>query len=292
MTCHDARDQLSALLDGALGADEGGAVERHLDGCADCRRELERLRGTVALLRRLEPARAPAGFVGAVLRATRPRYRRLLDAAFLPLSAKLPVELAAAAMIAVLGFQLVRDGPAFRGAVSERGDHAAAGAPGTGTPAESPPAPKALATRPWGGAPPAASSPDVPSRTRASPGLEGDSGAPASGPDPTSSRVTAAAPVFRPAKPTALGPDCCVRGTLAAADRSRAASQVVELATRLGGTEVARRTDADRTVIDISVSREAYPAFVDGLRRLGRFTVERAPAQFPAAVQVGIDIVQ
>ena len=72
MTCHDARDLFSALVDETLGADERGAFDAHLATCADCRRELQRFKDTVALLRAVEPARAPAGFVDRVLAAARP----------------------------------------------------------------------------------------------------------------------------------------------------------------------------------------------------------------------------
>jgi len=103
MTCHDAREQLSALIDDALGAEERGAVEAHLATCAECRRELERLRDTVALLRAVEPARAPAGFVDRVLEAARPAPwpRRLVRALLLPWPVKLPVEAAAIVLVAV-----------------------------------------------------------------------------------------------------------------------------------------------------------------------------------------------
>jgi hypothetical protein len=103
MTCHDAREQLSALLDDALGAAERGAIEEHLATCAECRRELERLRDTVALLRAVEPARAPAGFVDRVLEAARPEPwpRRLLRALLLPWPVKLPIEAAAIVLVAV-----------------------------------------------------------------------------------------------------------------------------------------------------------------------------------------------
>ena len=103
MTCHDAREQLSALIDDALGAAERGAVEEHLATCAECRRELERLRDTVALLRAVEPARAPAGFVDRVLEAARPAPwpRRLVRALLLPWPVKLPVEAAAIVLVAV-----------------------------------------------------------------------------------------------------------------------------------------------------------------------------------------------
>jgi len=103
MTCHDAREQLSALIDDALGAAERGAVEEHLATCAECRRELERLRGTVALLRAVEPARAPTGFVDRVLEAARPAPwpRRLFRALLLPWPVKLPIEAAAIVLVAV-----------------------------------------------------------------------------------------------------------------------------------------------------------------------------------------------
>ena len=103
MTCHDAREQLSALIDDALGAEERSVVEAHLATCAECRRELQRLRSTVALLRAVEPERAPAGFVDRVLGAARPVPwpRRLFRALLLPWPVKLPVEAAAIVLVAV-----------------------------------------------------------------------------------------------------------------------------------------------------------------------------------------------
>src|SRR4029453_2732251 len=65
MTCHDAREQLSALIDEALGAEERGAVEGHLATCAECRRELERLRDPRAPGRgRAPPPRRGRGSFG------------------------------------------------------------------------------------------------------------------------------------------------------------------------------------------------------------------------------------
>src|SRR5262249_27244698 len=94
VTCHDAREQLSALLDDALSGEERAALDTHLARGAECRRELEQLGGTVTLLGRLGPAHAPAGFVDRVVtRAYRPPWtRRLLDALFRPLRVKLPLE--------------------------------------------------------------------------------------------------------------------------------------------------------------------------------------------------------
>ena len=103
MTCHEARELFSVLVDEVLGADERGALDAHLATCADCGRELQRFRDTVALLRAVEPARAPAGFVDRVLEAARPTPwpRRWLRALFLPWPLKLPIEAAAIVLVTV-----------------------------------------------------------------------------------------------------------------------------------------------------------------------------------------------
>src|SRR5262249_13410557 len=93
MTCYDARDQFSALADDALASGERAALDAHLATCADCRRELQRFRDTVALLHAVAPARAPAGFVDRVLEAARPRpwYALLFRGLFLPCPVNLPM---------------------------------------------------------------------------------------------------------------------------------------------------------------------------------------------------------
>ncbi|MGH7489257.1 MAG: anti-sigma factor [bacterium] len=51
MSAHEQfADDLALLAVGALQGDERVAVEKHLEGCPACRRELERLRGDTALL--------------------------------------------------------------------------------------------------------------------------------------------------------------------------------------------------------------------------------------------------
>jgi Putative zinc-finger len=116
MSCHDARESLSAFLDEALAPDERQRVAQHLEGCSECRRELARLEQTVALLHRLEPARAPVGFVDAVTAAARPRpwYRRVAAAVFLPFSVKLPAEATALVMVALLAVYVFERTPALR----------------------------------------------------------------------------------------------------------------------------------------------------------------------------------
>jgi Putative zinc-finger len=103
MTCHDARERFSALVDDMLAAGERAALDAHLATCADCRRELQRFRDTVALVRAVAPVRAPAGFVDRVLDAARPVPwpRRLVRGLFLPWPVKLPMEAAAIVLVAV-----------------------------------------------------------------------------------------------------------------------------------------------------------------------------------------------
>jgi anti-sigma factor RsiW len=73
VTCDGARDLFSALVDDALSAEERRDLDAHLAGCADCRRELQAFRGTVALVRSAGPVRAPMGFVDRVLPGPGPR---------------------------------------------------------------------------------------------------------------------------------------------------------------------------------------------------------------------------
>ncbi|HKQ67358.1 MAG TPA: zf-HC2 domain-containing protein, partial [Methylomirabilota bacterium] len=113
MNCHDAREQFSALIDDALAADERAALDAHLATCADCRRELQRFRDTVALMRGAAPVRAPAGFVDRVLEAARPVpwHRRLLHVMFLPWPIKLPMEAAAIVLVSVGVAMVYRGSP-------------------------------------------------------------------------------------------------------------------------------------------------------------------------------------
>ena len=56
------REQLSALLDNQLDAQERGALEAHLRDCAECQAELASLRQTRALLRALPQPALPRNF--------------------------------------------------------------------------------------------------------------------------------------------------------------------------------------------------------------------------------------
>jgi len=118
MNCHDARELLSALVDGELRPDDQRQVEAHLAGCGDCRKERERLGSTIVLLRQLDRPRAPVGFVDRVLEAVQPKpwYRRWLGSLFLPLSVKVPAEAAAVLLVGGLAVFVFQRTPALQDA--------------------------------------------------------------------------------------------------------------------------------------------------------------------------------
>jgi hypothetical protein len=113
MTCIETRDLFSALADDALTPNERAALDAHLAGCAECRRELAGLLRTVKLVRAMDPGQAPPGFVDRVLAAAQPapsqrratRDRRLRPWPMLPLSA------AALLLIGGLAVLLFRGSP-------------------------------------------------------------------------------------------------------------------------------------------------------------------------------------
>lgn len=101
MTCHETRELFSALVDEALDESERSALDAHLVGCGDCRRELERFRRTVALVQALPAERAPAGFVDRVAARAQPAPwpTRLLRGLFVPWTTKLPLEAVAIVLV-------------------------------------------------------------------------------------------------------------------------------------------------------------------------------------------------
>jgi anti-sigma factor RsiW len=144
MTCADVREQVSLLLDDALTVAERQALETHLAGCGECRRELEQLRETVGLLRHLPPVHAPAGFIDRVMaEASRPPWpRRVLDALFRPLRVKLPLEAAAVLLVGVSALYVYQRTPEVQ-EVARHGPRELSPAPSA--PPASPPAPPSSA---------------------------------------------------------------------------------------------------------------------------------------------------
>lgn len=110
------REDLTALLDGALAPGRAAEVQAHLEACPACRAEEARLRAGVATLAALPPAPEPSPFFAARfearLREERDRPRGLLAAAraaagrWLPGPRALAVAGAAALVLAVVGYQV------------------------------------------------------------------------------------------------------------------------------------------------------------------------------------------
>jgi anti-sigma-K factor RskA len=99
-------DDLALLALGSLQGDERTAVEKHLEGCSSCRRELERLRGDMALLSlsaagAAPPSRSRERLMKAIAQEPRaqktPARRSSFGWTFLPW-------LAAATLLLIAGF--------------------------------------------------------------------------------------------------------------------------------------------------------------------------------------------
>jgi Putative zinc-finger len=328
MTCHEARELLSALVDDALGAAERDALDAHLAACADCRRELQRVRDTVALLRAVEPARAPVGFVDRVLEATRPAPwpRRLLRELFLPWPVKLPVEAAAVVLVTVGVVYLYLATPELQQAARLESP-----AP---TVAEAPHAAeqeasktsieKKDAAKPSGArevnlrstaerdtsrdteqrresqnlqkeAEPAPSAGTVAGgKTEAPPARSGrvldtrESQAPAA-PEPSADALKARRQAATAPAAAAFAPSD-VSGGLAVNDRDAALRALTELVARLGGVEDRRVSGPERSIVELTVPREAYAEFARELARLGRWQPTQEPAELPARVRIVLRI--
>jgi len=121
MSCHEARELFSARVDEALASDDAARLDAHLADCAECRADWTRFERTVALVRGVEPARAPAGFADRVLAATDPVPwpLRLVRQVFLPLRVKLPLEAAAVVLIAGLAVMTFQHSPEMQRVVRQ-----------------------------------------------------------------------------------------------------------------------------------------------------------------------------
>ena len=319
MTCHDVRELFSALIDEALDASERRTVDAHLATCAECRRELERLRSTVALLHAVEPARTPAGFVDRVLAAARPPpwYRRLLSALFLPWPVKIPAEAAAIVLVAIGVVYLYRVTPELH--QWDRMERMQPPAPTElRRQLEAPPPARPEKPRPAPSSPTTSEAPPASQRRLAreymeKEGLKDDSSRDAdvqapraknrvegkleATPGDTAARGKAHSPEATPpkaAQASPLGaasfapPD--VSGRLAVSDRDAALRGLDAVVTRLGAVVDRRLLGSEGPIVELSVTREAYPELVRELARLGRWQPTREPAELPAQIRVVLRI--
>ena len=83
-----------------------------------------------------------------------------------------------------------------------------------------------------------------------------------------------------------------VVGRLTVKDRQAADRELAELLSRVGGAETARRAEAGGDTVGLVVPRAAYPAFAQGLARIGSWLPETEPAELPDRVPITLRITQ
>jgi hypothetical protein len=272
VTCHDARELFSALLDEALTREERTDVYAHLATCVDCRRELEAVERTVALVRGATPVRAPAGFVERVVEAARPRpwYRRAARAALLPWPITLPLSAAALLLVGGLAVLIVRGTPE-----PER--------PAQPVPAAPPsPAPETLSDRRA-----VAESPErelAQAKSEAPPAP----GAPPVADERRDTAIAGRADAPRATLSEADGPDVIAR--LPTAERDTTERGLAALAARLAGAQTGRRVAGDVLVVELAIPRDRYGDFRREAARLGDYRTESEPSTLPDTVRIAVHL--
>jgi hypothetical protein len=104
MECSRVKELLSDYLGGILDTQSAAQLEMHLSGCTGCRQQLDALKALVSELNRLEPVKTPHDFLDQIHERLEPRFRldTIVKKLFFPLRIKIPLELATAAVVAVL----------------------------------------------------------------------------------------------------------------------------------------------------------------------------------------------
>src|SRR5512138_3324574 len=110
--CQDIEHLLSLYAEGILTDAEKRAVEEHLTDCAACRKELAYLQKAGQLVDRLSPVEAPPWFEQKIMARVRKEAAKKNSAKkwFYPLRFKIPLQIAATLVIAVLAVYIYRSG--------------------------------------------------------------------------------------------------------------------------------------------------------------------------------------
>lgn len=96
-----AQDLLSDYLDGELSAESASELEQHLEGCEECRLDLESLRETLSVLGGLKPVEPSQDFLQQVTRKVRRRSKSAFDFNF-GLDRKIPFEAVSMVLLGIL----------------------------------------------------------------------------------------------------------------------------------------------------------------------------------------------
>jgi hypothetical protein len=287
MTCDDARELFSGLIDETLTREQRADVYGHLTTCPDCRRELAAIERTVALVRGASPARAPAGFVDRVLEAARPMpwYTRVLS----PWPVKVPLGAAAVVLIAGLAVLLFRGSQEqqrasqYEAAPPVLADRRPTETPTTTT--ETPAKSTAdVPARPHAETPAAPPQPPaVASSDRAKVGDEQDRTA------AVASRIDQAETLAKREAPRAMAvarPEVIAR--LTSPDREAAERALAALTARLAGTITGRRVEGETSVVELVIPRDRYGDFTREAARFGVFRVESEARAAPDGVRIAV----
>lgn len=133
---HILDEDLSDYIDGSLSQSERQRTESHIEACARCRDQMETLRATVALLRRVPSVPAPRSFALRQASVARTRPLPLLG------GLRLATALTAGLLLLVLAGDLLRVLPAVPAPAAQEGPMAAPALPAA---APAPPMPLAPA---------------------------------------------------------------------------------------------------------------------------------------------------
>jgi hypothetical protein len=271
VSCEQAREQFSALVDETLTREERADVYAHLATCADCRRELAALERTVALVRGATPVRAPDGFVDRVVTAARPTpwSVKIARGAFSPWPVKIP--LGAAAVLLVGGLAVLL----FRGLETQQ----RVAQPDT------PPMASDRAT-PAAPAPPAARQAAPAEAMRVAPESPSVGIAPKLADAPGPSRTAPSLEERKELLAAKREPEADVRARLATPEPDAAERALAALAARLSGTVTTRREIGDTRVIALAIPRDRYEDFVREAARLGQTWTASEPGTLPASVRI------
>ncbi len=109
-TCQDMENLLPFYTEGALTDDERRAVEEHLARCEACRRELAALQQAARMVEALPPVETPPWFEQKIMADVRREAskKRFVQKWFYPLGIKIPLQVMATLVIAVLAVLIYR----------------------------------------------------------------------------------------------------------------------------------------------------------------------------------------
>jgi anti-sigma factor RsiW len=107
--CSEIRTLLSEYLDDALDAEAKALADEHLRTCPACREELDSLKTLVKGIGSLESVKAPADFLDQLHQRMerRSKISAIWEWLFYPLRVKIPLQLAGAAVMALIIFSIL-----------------------------------------------------------------------------------------------------------------------------------------------------------------------------------------